>query len=275
MTSSVAAPPSSAPALRAALKAVGWAGLGIIGIAVSLSDFLIQSPAGTQGAAGFLLAPSAQFLFGTDILGRNVAAETLHALRQTVGLSLIGMTVALLTGSLTGFLTARLPIALSSVCRWLMGVLASIPALLIAILAIGIWSRDFAAIAVGLAAAPRGFVRAYDHAQGQERTAYAEYARATGITASALLRRDLVYEFRDAIFATAARALASVAITLSTVSFLGFGAVPPHRDLGLMIAASRTTFLDNWWTALFPILALTLLILCARLAAGLEEGERP
>ena len=266
---------STAPALRTAIKAIGWTGLGIIGIAVSLSDFLVQAPAGAQGDAGLLLPPSPQFLFGTDMLGRDIAAETLHALTQTVGLCLIGMTVALVAGSLAGFLTARIPIAISLICRWVMGVLASVPALLLAVLAIGIWSRDFSAIAVGLAAAPIGFVRAFDHARAQEKTAYAEYARATGITASALLRRDLVYEFRNAIFPTAARALASVAITLSTVSFLGFGAVPPHRDLGLMIAASRSTFLDQWWTAFFPILTLTLLILCARLAAGLEEGERP
>ena len=69
-------------------------------------------------------------------------------------------------------------------------------------------------------------------------------------------------------------ATAAVAIILSTVSFLGFGAEPPHRDLGLMIAASKAYFLDAWWTAAFPALALTLLILFARLAAGLDEGER-
>jgi peptide/nickel transport system permease protein len=69
--------------------------------------------------------------------------------------------------------------------------------------------------------------------------------------------------------------LAAVAIILSTVSFLGFGATPPHRDLGLMIAAARDTYFEAWWTATFPAAALALLILCARLAAALEEGERP
>jgi len=73
---------------------------------------------------------------------------------------------------------------------------------------------------------------------------------------------------------SAARALAAVTIVLSTVSFLGFGAVPPHRDLGLMIAASKLYFLHAWWTAAFPAAALMILILFARLAAGLDEGER-
>src|SRR5262249_11555258 len=126
----------------------------------------------------------------------------------------------------------------------------------------------------GLAAAPVAFVRAFQRAEMQERAAHSEYARAAGISAMTLLRRDLVYEFTQTILSSAARALAAVAIILSTVSFLGFGAEPPHRDVGLMIAASKGYFLDAWWTAAFPALALTLLILFARLAAGLDEGER-
>jgi len=73
----------------------------------------------------------------------------------------------------------------------------------------------------------------------------------------------------------AARALAAVTIILSTVSFLGFGTTPPARDLGLMIGAAKAYYLQAWWTAAFPALALLVLILCARLAAGLDEGERP
>ena len=40
-----------------------------------------------------------------------------------------------------------------------------------------------------------------------------------------------------------------------------------------MIATARETYFDAWWTAAFPALALALLILCARLAAALEEGD--
>ena len=62
---------------------------------------------------------------------------------------------------------------------------------------------------------------------------------------------------------------------MASFSFLGFGAEPPRRDLGLMIAAAKAYYLHAWWTAAFPALALTILILFARLAAGLDEGERP
>ena len=123
-------------------------------------------------------------------------------------------------------------------------------------------------------AEPCAFVRAFDRARSQSRSRRSEYARATGISAATLIRRDLVYEFRGVFLSTAARALAAVAIVYSTVSFLGFGAEPPRRDLGLMIAAAEASYLGAWWTAAFPALFLIALILFARLAAGLDEGER-
>ena len=221
-----------------------------------------------------LAPPSAALRFGTDILGRDMLSETLHGLSATVRSALPATLTTLVAGALFGFVAARLPRALALPLRGFIGILASLPALLLAVLLIGLSARGWAGVAAGLSAAPFAFVRAFERARVQERATHSEYARATGISAATLLRRDLVYEFSDTILSSAARALAAVSIILSTVSFLGFGAVPPHRDLGLMIAASKLYFLHAWWTAAFPALALTILILFARLAAGLDEGER-
>jgi peptide/nickel transport system permease protein len=147
--------------------------------------------------------------------------------------------------------------------------------LLLAVALVGIFGQGFAIIAAGLAASPAAFIRSYDSAADLANSRHAEFARATGIPASILLRRDLVYEIRGNFLSVAARALASVVIVLSTMSFLGFGAAPPARDLGLIIASARDNYLDAWWTAAFPALMLALLVLFARLAAALEEGEPP
>ena len=40
-------------------------------------------------------------------------------------------------------------------------------------------------------------------------------------------------------------------------------------------AAAQRSYFQAWWTAAFPALALMAFILLARLAAGLDEGERP
>ncbi|HUO88227.1 MAG TPA: ABC transporter permease subunit [Rhizomicrobium sp.] len=274
MTLTATASPDRAHSLQTVLRTAGWIGLGLIAVAVSLSDFLAAAPANAAGIGPLLAPPSETLRFGTDILGRDMLSETLHGLSATVRSALPATLVTLATGALFGFVAARLPRALALSLHGVVGILAAVPALLLAILIIGLSARGWAGVAAGLSAAPLAFVRAFERAREQERAAHSEYARATGISAATLLRRDLVYEFSDTLSSSAARALAAVAITTSTLSFLGFGAEPPHRDLGLMIAAAKPYFLHAWWTAAFPALALTVLVLCARLAAGLDEGER-
>lgn len=261
-------------ALRAAIRVVGFVGLALIVVVVAMSDVIARAPADAAGIGPLLAAPSAAFPFGTDLLGRDLLSETLHALVITLAYGLVAMLVTL-AGGFAGFIVARLPWHAGGGLRWIAGILAAVPALLLAILFVGIAGRGFAPVAAGLAAAPLAFTRSYDRARALARSRHAEFARATGIPDTTLLRRDLVYEFRDTSLTSAARALAAVTIILSTVSFLGFGSVPPHRDLGLMIAAALPSYMDAWWTAAFPALALLLLILFARLAAALEEGERP
>ncbi len=260
---------------RRILAIAGWAGLGVVGLAVTMSDFLAHAPADELHAGPILAPPSAQFPFGTDLLGRDLLSETLHALSVTATAGVEAAIFAILAGGFLGYVRGHLPKPVGLLLYWAFAVFAAIPALLLAIVLVGLTSHGFSALAAGLAAAPLAFVRAFDRANRAGGARHADYARATGVSATMLLRRDLAYEFRDMFLPIVARAFASVTIILSTLSFLGFGAAPPRRDLGLMIAAARPNYLEAWWTAGFPALTLVILILLARLAAGLDEGERP
>jgi peptide/nickel transport system permease protein len=266
--------PRATLTLRTAIRAAGFIGLGAVAVTVGLSDVLARAPADAVDFGPPLVAPNAHFPLGTDVLGRDMASETLHALAVTVTNAGLAAVIVVIAGGLAGFIAARLPWRAGFVLRGVAGILGATPALLLAILFIGLADRGLAPLAAGLAAAPLGFARAFDRARALASSRHAEFARATGISPGALLRRDLTYEFRDTFLSIAARALAAVTIILSTVSFLGFGATPPHRDLALMIAAARDVYFSAWWTAAVPAVALAFLILCARLAAGLDEGER-
>jgi peptide/nickel transport system permease protein len=275
MNATLARPRQNALPLRAIIRVAGFVGLGAIAVIVGLNNVLARQPADAVRAGDPLSAPSPRFPFGTDLFGRDVASEVLHALAVTVGHAGVAMLVTIAAGGILGFVAVRFPLRAGAVLRWLAGILSTVPPLFLAVLLIGLTNRDFAPLAAGLAAAPLAFVRAFDRARKLARSRHAEFARATGIPANTLLRRDLAYEVRDGFLSLATRSLAAVTITLSTVSFFGFGAVPPHRDLGLMIASARESYFDAWWTALFPALALMAFILCARLAASLDEGEPP
>lgn len=261
--------------LSTVISAIGLAGVGLMAVIVALSDVIARAPAGAANIGPLSLAPNAQYAFGTDVLGRDVLSETVHALTMTFSSAVVAAAIAIVAGAVAGFAAVRAPLRLGQVLRALCGVLGAIPVLLLAVVIVGLMGHDFAPVAAGLAASPAIFNRSFDRAMRLARSRHAEYARATGIPGTTLLRRDLVYEVRGNFVNVAGRALASTTIALATLSFLGFGAAPPHRDLGLMIATARASYLDVWWPALFPALTLTLFVLFARLAAALDEGEPP
>ena len=260
------------PLFGAVLRGLGWFGLALLLITMFLSDFLAHAPAGMEFPGIELSAPSEAHPFGTDMLGRDVLSETLHGLAETGRLAMWAAFFAIVLGGLFGAVAARLPRPLALALRGVFGVLGAIPPLLLAIVIVGLTGHLFVAVAAGIGAAPLGFVRAFDRVELH--SPHSDYAIATGIPGLSLLQRDLTYDFRHVLGAVVARALAAVTIIVSTASFLGFGAEPPARDLGLIIAAAKINHFTAWWTAIFPGLALILFILCARLAAGLEEGER-
>jgi peptide/nickel transport system permease protein len=260
--------------LRNVIRVIGLAGLGLMAIVVALGDVVARAPAGL-GSPARLMPPSTQFPFGTDAMGRDVWSETFHGLGVTLTDAAPAAVIVIVAGAIAGFAAVRAPLRLGPLFRAVMGVLGAVPVLLLAVVLVGVFGQGFAIVAAGLAASPPAFIRSYDSAAHFANSRHAEFARATGIPASILLRRDLVYEIRGNFISVAARALASVVIALSTMSFLGFGAMPPARDLGLIIASARANYLDAWWIAAFPALVLALLVLFARLAAALAEGEAP
>ncbi len=265
----------AARSLRTVLRAAGFVGLALMVIAVGVSNVLAPAPAGLTHAGPLLAAPSLGFPFGTDSLGRDIFSETVHGLGLTLTGAMFAAAVSLAAGSALGFISARLSGVTGTGLRWSVGMVGAVPPLLLAILLIGLAGPAFAPAAAGLAAAPFAFARAYDRGAVLAASRHAEFARAAGVAVATLMRRDLTYEFGDLFVADAARALAAAAITLSTASFLGFGAHLPHRDLGAIIAAAFPHYLGAWWVAGFPAAALTLLVLFARLAATLDEARLP
>lgn len=258
---------------RTIIGTAGIAGLGLIAVVVALNNVVARVSAGAVHVAPPLLAPGAGFVLGTDALGRDVMSETVHALAVSFSSAALAAAIAVFVGAFAGFAAVRMPLRLGEFVRAVSGVVRTVPALLLAVVLVALSARDFSTIAVGLAICPAIFNRSFDSAMRLARSRHAVYARASGIPGLTLLRRDLVYELRRNFLYVAGRALAAAATILATLSFLGFGAVPPHRDLGLMIAQARDSYLSAWWCAFFPALALVVFVLCARFAATDDNGD--
>lgn len=257
--------------------AAGSAGLGVLIVLILLGllhEQIAPYAVGAGGTGAALAAPSTLHPFGTDVLGRDLWSETVHGLRVTLASAVAAFLIALAAGIFAGRAAVYGPGLFGAALRVVVNVLASIPSVLLAILLVGLMGPEHFLMASGIALIPAAFVESFDHAQGHRQAAYVEYARASGVTNAALLRRDLVHWFRASLLKDAAMLFATAIIVVSTVSFFGFGALPPARDLGLVIASAAGDLPEAWWAVAGPASFLVVLIMAIRAAGGLNIGDR-
>ena len=262
---------------RARYHVAGGAGLGVLTVLVLLGlmhEQIAPYAVGAGGTGAPLSEPGAAHPFGTDILGRDIWSETIHALRFTLDAAIPAFVFALVAGPFAGRMTASLLGPFGQALKIGINVLASIPSVLMAILFVAIIGTENFALAAGIALVPAGFSAGFDRAQAHRNASYVEYARASGVTDGALLRRDLKHWIRASLIAECARLLSAAIILVSTVSFFGFGAQPPARDLGLVIASARNDLGQAWWGALGPAIVLIVLVMAVRAAGGLTGGDK-
>jgi peptide/nickel transport system permease protein len=70
--------------------------------------------------------------------------------------------------------------------------------------------------------------------------------------------------------------LAAAILMTATLSFLGLGAQPPSPDWGLQINNNLIYIEQDWWTVLFPALAVASLVVAVQLIAdNIKEVSQP
>jgi peptide/nickel transport system permease protein len=92
-------------------------------------------------------------------------------------------------------------------------------------------------------------------------------ARARGERTATMVLRELLPNVTDVLLVEGAMRWSWMLLAFSALSFLGFGVTPPTPDWGLMIAENRSRLAIAPWASIFPMLALSTLIIGINLAA--------
>ena len=191
--------------------------------------------------ANRLQPASAEFLLGTDSLGRCVLSRLLHGARN----SLLSAAVVLLTtvsvgtvvGLFAGFFGGRCDYLVQ---RLLEGVMA-FPGLILALAIAGVLGPGLenAVLAlclvhwVGYARIVRNMTLSL-----RERT-YVQASRIAGASSLDLLRRHILPEVAPAVVVVATLDYGRIIISIAGLSFLGLGAQPPEPEWGAMLSEGK------------------------------------
>lgn len=224
-----------------------------------------------------LEAPSAQYWFGTDNLGRNVFARTLYGGQVSLA---IGFSVAILAvagGMLIGLLAGYYRRIDALVMRLMDGLMA-IPAILLAIALVALTSGGIVIVVVAILIPelPREvrLVRAIVLSAREQ--PFVEAAIAGGARTRKILLRHILPSTFTPLTVQGTYVCASSILVEAALSFLGAGVPPSIPTWGNMIASSQLYLGLAPWTIFFPGVALALLVLAVNLLGdGLRDWLDP
>lgn len=261
------------------LAVAGMIILTIIIFAAVFANVIARFPTDGFYPSEVRQGPSLKHWFGTDRLGRDVYARTVHGARFSlvIGISVVSVSllIGLTIGGLAGYFGGYVDTLLSRLIDIWLGFPYLVGALII-VTALG--GGKFALVAalatfgwVTIARLFRGSVISIRDSE------YVEAARALGAGNGRILMRHVL---PNAITPTLVYAFALVGTTIiseAALSFLGFGVRDPETSWGLAIATYQNEILGgHGHMVLFPSLALTMTVLgFILLGDGLRDSLDP
>src|SRR5438034_3764769 len=221
--------------------------------------------------------PSAQYWFGTDMLGRDVYSRTVYGARVslTVGISvaLFSTAVGLAIGVVAGFTRW-----VDAVVMRIMDGLMSIPEVLIAIALMALTRASMGNVifAITVAQVPRVTRLVRGIVLTLREQPYVEAAVASGTGFVLILWRHIVPNTLAPLLVQGTFITASAMITEAILSFIGAGTPPNIPSWGNIMAEGRSLFQVSYYIVLFPGIMLSVTVLAINLLGdGLRDALDP
>ena len=264
MSETVASTPAAelaAPRARRGFSpAVGLAILVLVAVVAcaAFGHWIAPRDPDEQDLLFSLTGPSREHWLGTDDLGRDIASRTIVGARTAVvgpvlialGAMLIGNVLGLLAGYFGGFTD-------SVISRWV-DLVYAMPALLVAIVVVGVLGGGYflAVVLLVVLFSPIDTRIVRGATLDQRSRPYVEAARMLGLSNRRIMAVHIWPNVLPLALANAFLTFAFSIVSLTSLSFLGLGVGPGTADWGRMLSDSRTLLFDVPAAAIAPGIAI-------------------
>jgi peptide/nickel transport system permease protein len=241
-----------------------------------------------QSAGGIrfpqLAPPSAQHWFGTDVRSTDVLSVVIYGSRTALEVVALSMVLSIAIGLPLGLASGYFGGALDRILLLIMDALFSFPYLLLAIVIAfllgggGAGGIVTAAVAITIVYVPQYFRVVRNSVVSVREEPYVEAAKALGASAWTIVTRYIAQNVLHSVPVIATLNAADAILTLAGLGFLGYG-IEPNQAAEWGYALQRAipdASSGIWWTALWPGLAIVLLVTGLTLVGeGLNEFYNP
>lgn len=223
-------------------------------------------------------APSPQYWFGTDELGRDVFARVVYGARLSLSVGFLAILFASVAGTFFGIVSGYLGGWVDEIIMRLVDAMLALPFLVLAIVVAAVLgpSLQNTILAIAIVSLP-GFARI---ARGEvlvvKERDFVQAANALGASVPRTLFRHILPNVSGPLIVQVTLGVAQAILTESSLSFLGLGVQPPTPAWGAMLNTAKGYLDIAPWMALFPGLAIFLAVLgLSLLGDGLREAFNP
>jgi peptide/nickel transport system permease protein len=238
-------------------------GMFVILFYVFLAIFApVISPYGETEIVGNEFEPwGAEYLMGTDNLGRDMATRLIYGARNTIGIAFITTCLAFAIGITMGFLASTLGGWVDQLTSRVVDILMAIPSLIFALLLLTIFGTSVLSLIIIIAVldSTRVFRLSRAVSQGIVVMDYVEVARLRGEGLWYVMRHEILPNALPPLVAEFGLRFCFVFLFISALSFLGLGIQPPTADWGSMVRDNATLITFGDLTPLLPAGSIALL----------------
>lgn len=207
--------------------------------------------------------PSAQHLFGTDKLGRDILSRILYGASYSLSSVLLLVACVFTVGTSLGVIAGYFGGKLDAVIMRISDMMISFPGMILAIAIAGILGGSLinAIIALTIVTWTKYARLARSMVLKVKRRDFVEAAIVSGGKPLHILWQHILPNILPLMVVTAAADIGAMMMELAGLSFLGFGSQPPAPEWGLMLNEGRQQLQTAPWLMIFPGLAIFITVM--------------
>lgn len=216
---------------------------------------------------GAPLPPNETFLFGTDLLGRDLFSRMLYGAQTSLVIGVVANGMALAIGTLVGVTAGFFRGWIGGALMRLTDLMMAFPALLLAICLAAIFSPSLWIVAMVIALV--NWVQTarviYTETTALAEREFIAAERTLGAGTGRILFRHILPHLVPTVIVWGTLGISTTVLLEATLSFLGVGVQPPTPSWGNIIFENQTYFQAAPWLVFIPGAAIVLLALAFNL----------
>lgn len=209
-----------------------------------------------------LKAPCAEYPLGTDKLGRDILSRVIFGTRTSLVYTLILVATIFVVGTVLGIIAGYFGGWIDQVIMRIADMMISFPGMILAIAIAGMLGPSLrnGVIAITAVSWTKYARLARSMVLKVKRNLYVEAAVVNGTSTLKILWKHILPNMLTTMTVTAAADIGTMMLELASLSFLGFGAVAPTPEWGLMLNEGRTYMAKAPWLMISPGIAIVIVV---------------